>query len=55
MLQLWLKRLESFVKFLILISQSWKKVNSPYYDFCQNKFAGVITYAITFLYNEIQA
>jgi hypothetical protein len=54
-LQVWLDRLERLTKFLILASETWKSANLPLYNQVQKKFSESITFAITFLFNEIQA
>jgi hypothetical protein len=54
-LQVWLDRLERLTKFLILASETWKSTNLALYNQVQKKFSESITFAITFLFNEIQA
>jgi hypothetical protein len=52
-LSVWLDRLERFTKLLILVSEVWKSSNLNFYNFYQRKFSETITFAITFLFNEI--
>ena len=54
-LQVLLDRLERFTKFLILVSETWKSTNLDFYNQLQKRFSESITFAITFLFNEIQA
>lgn len=56
LVQQWLDRFERFVKFLMIVSESWKSrmVNTIYAGY-QRKFSEVITFALAFLFHEIHS
>jgi len=49
----WLDRLERFIKFVIVISETWKSRHLQHYNGIQKKFAETVSYAFTFLFREI--
>lgn len=53
LVQHWLERFERYVKFIMIVSETWKTKNLNYYNIVQRRFTEQITFAFTFLFHEI--
>lgn len=52
---LWLERFERYVKFLMILSETWKTRHINHYNLVQRRFSEALTFAFTFLFNEIHS
>ena len=51
--QVWLDRLERFVKLLFVVSENWRSKNMDHYNQVQKKIAETISFAFAFLFHEV--
>ena len=51
--QIWLDRLERYVKLLLVVSENWRSKNEQQYSQVQKKIAETISFAFAFLFHEV--
>lgn len=49
----WLERLESYVKQILVVSEAFKGKQDSYYVSVQRKLAEQVAFALTFLFHEV--
>mmetsp|Transcript_10521 Transcript_10521/g.10593 ORF Transcript_10521/g.10593 Transcript_10521/m.10593 type:complete len:342 (+) Transcript_10521:1526-2551(+) len=55
LIQVWLERIERYIKYLMIVSETWKSRHIKNYNQVQKKFQDTITYALTFLFHEVHS
>ena len=51
--QIWLDRLERYVKLLLIVSENWRSKNEQHYNQVQKRIAEAISFAFAFLFHEV--